>query len=158
PATDAEVKHKDSEWLDRPDYDSNVWVPDGVDRDRARLARAQTVVRSNPVWFAGVMCRRAASMLRYHDTLGSGAGGEISRVPLVSVEPPFGSAGARTIEGAPVWTVTAAALRDESTRLAAQVEAVCSPGDSVLEIIGDQSSFGDQLCTQPIRIQPDTDY
>src|SRR5262249_30407303 len=126
PATDAEVKHKDSEWHARPDYDSNVWVPDGVDRDRARLTRAAAIVRSNPIWFAGVMCSRGASMLRYNVSFGSAMGPEISRVPLVALEPPVGNPNVPGSRIDPVWTFTAAALRDESTKLAPQAEAVCS--------------------------------
>ncbi|HSO75124.1 MAG TPA: glycosyltransferase family 39 protein, partial [Blastocatellia bacterium] len=72
PRTDESVPHKDAEWHNRPDYAKNIWVPDGVERDRARFSRGLQVIRANPAWFAGVMIRRGASMLRHNDSFASG--------------------------------------------------------------------------------------
>jgi hypothetical protein len=71
PTTDKEVAAKDAEWHGRPDYARSIWVPDGVDRDRARFSRGLAAIRSDPFWFAGVMVRRAVSMLRYNDSIES---------------------------------------------------------------------------------------
>lgn len=158
PSSDLQAKHKDAEWHNRPDYDSNIWVPDGVERDRARLARAGAVVRDNPVWFAGVMIRRAGSMLRYNDSYGTTPTSVISRAPVISSEPAFGHRLEPEQYLDADWTATAAELNDRSTKLAPQAEAVCSPNQSVLEIIGDQSQFGDLSASDPIPIRPQTDY
>lgn len=67
PRSDREAKFKDAEWHGRPDYAATLWTPDGIARDRERLDRGLSVIRSNPGWFAGVILRRAAFMLSYND-------------------------------------------------------------------------------------------
>lgn len=64
PATDIEVMEMEAKIYNRPDYASALYRPDGIERERARVAQGVAVIRSNPVWFLGVMLRRAASMLR----------------------------------------------------------------------------------------------
>jgi 4-amino-4-deoxy-L-arabinose transferase-like glycosyltransferase len=64
PNTDMGIMKMEAEQHNRPDYYSSLFAPDGIKRERMRLARAFEVVRENPLWFAGVMVRRAASMLR----------------------------------------------------------------------------------------------
>jgi 4-amino-4-deoxy-L-arabinose transferase-like glycosyltransferase len=59
----------------RPEYAAALFTPDGVERDRWRTRRALKVIGENPVWFAGVMLRRAGSMLR------------LERTPLASTLP-----------------------------------------------------------------------
>src|SRR5262245_6350626 len=67
PRTDLEVEEMDAEWHARPDYAGNLWMPDGIERDRARFARGLAIARSNPIWFLGLMARRMGFMLRYND-------------------------------------------------------------------------------------------
>jgi hypothetical protein len=64
PNTDMGIMKMEAEQHNRPDYYSTLFAPDGIRRERLRLARAFEVVRQNPLWFAGVMVRRAVSMLR----------------------------------------------------------------------------------------------
>ena len=68
PQTDMELIHGEAETSHRPDYANSLFTPDGIERDRARLARGFAVIRAHPIWFMGVMTRRAASMLRLERT------------------------------------------------------------------------------------------
>jgi 4-amino-4-deoxy-L-arabinose transferase-like glycosyltransferase len=68
PQTDIELIRGEAETYHRPEYANSLFTPDGIERDRARLARGFAVIRAHPVWFAGVMLRRAASMLRLERT------------------------------------------------------------------------------------------
>ena len=68
PQTDMELIRGEAETFQRPDYANSLFTPDGPMRDRARLARGFAVIRAHPFWFAGVMFRRAASMLRLERT------------------------------------------------------------------------------------------
>ncbi|MFL6229007.1 MAG: ArnT family glycosyltransferase [Pyrinomonadaceae bacterium] len=64
PSTDDEIMRQEANAAGRPDYDETLLGADGIIRERQRLARGFTVIRAHPVWFASVMLRRAASMLR----------------------------------------------------------------------------------------------
>ncbi|MBC7930773.1 MAG: hypothetical protein H7Z38_09460, partial [Rubrivivax sp.] len=75
PETDVELQRQEAEMYGRPEYATSLFGPDAIARDRARLARGSAVIRSNPFWFASVMARRAASMLR------------LERTPLASTAP-----------------------------------------------------------------------
>jgi hypothetical protein len=68
PQTDMELIRGEAETFQRPDYAGSLFTPDGVARDRARLARGLAVTRAHPLWFSSVMVRRAASMLRLERT------------------------------------------------------------------------------------------
>ena len=68
PQTDVELIRSEAETFKRPDYANSLFTPDGTERDRARLVRGFAVIRAHPFWFAGVMIRRAASMLRLERT------------------------------------------------------------------------------------------
>ncbi len=75
PDTDVELQRQEAETHGRPEYASSLFTPDGIERDRERTRRALSVIGSHPLWFASVMARRAASMLR------------MERVPLASSAP-----------------------------------------------------------------------
>ncbi|HEY6233376.1 MAG TPA: glycosyltransferase family 39 protein [Pyrinomonadaceae bacterium] len=68
PATDQELLRSEAETFQRPDYADSLFTPDGIARDRARLARGISIIRAHPFWFFRVMLRRAASMLRLERT------------------------------------------------------------------------------------------
>ena len=72
PRTDMEVLRWEAEAYNRADYAGSLYNPDGIERERERVARAMAVIKSHPFWFLGVMLRRAASMLR------------TERVPVIS--------------------------------------------------------------------------
>jgi 4-amino-4-deoxy-L-arabinose transferase-like glycosyltransferase len=75
PDTDVELQRQEAEMYGRPEYATSLFGPDAIGRDRARRARALAVIRAHPRWFAGVMARRASSMLR------------LERTPLASTLP-----------------------------------------------------------------------
>ena len=68
PQTDVELTRGEAETSQRPEYANSLFTPDGIQRDRARLARGFAVIRAHPIWFAGVMVQRGASMLRLERT------------------------------------------------------------------------------------------
>ena len=68
PQTDMELIRREAEAFHRPDYANSLFTPDGIERDRTRLAWGFAVIRAHPIWFASVMMRRAASMLRLERT------------------------------------------------------------------------------------------
>jgi 4-amino-4-deoxy-L-arabinose transferase-like glycosyltransferase len=68
PDTDLGLTRLEAEESGRPEYAAALFTPDGIERDRQRTRRALAVIRENPVWFAGVMLRRAGSMLRLERT------------------------------------------------------------------------------------------
>jgi 4-amino-4-deoxy-L-arabinose transferase-like glycosyltransferase len=68
PATDLGIMQQEAAASARPDYAEKLFGPDAVARDRRRVARARAVILDNPLWFASVMLRRAASMLRLERT------------------------------------------------------------------------------------------
>jgi 4-amino-4-deoxy-L-arabinose transferase-like glycosyltransferase len=68
PQTDMELIRAEAEAFHRPEYANSLFSPDGIQRDRARLARGVAVIRAHPFWFFGVMVRRAASMLKLERT------------------------------------------------------------------------------------------
>src|SRR5438067_9674743 len=68
PAPDFEIQQQEAESYHRPEYAKALFDPDGIERERARLSRGFTVIRSHPFWFAGVMARRASMMIRLERT------------------------------------------------------------------------------------------
>lgn len=64
PATDDEIMRQEADAAHRPDYRDALLGADGISRERARLQRGFAVIGAHPFWFASVMLRRAASMLR----------------------------------------------------------------------------------------------
>lgn len=76
PATDTGIQQLEAERYGRPDYAAELFGPDAIRRERSRLALGWSVINAHPLWFVGVMARRAASMLR------------LERTPRVSSVPP----------------------------------------------------------------------
>ena len=68
PETDVGITNMEAEMHGCPAYRDSLFSPDGVERERLRIGRALAVIRSNPLWFAGVMVKRASSMLRLERT------------------------------------------------------------------------------------------
>jgi hypothetical protein len=75
PATDIGVTQWEAQLYNRPDYLCGRFVPDGVLRERWRMAQGMDVIRAHPFWFLGVMAHRATDMLR------------LARVELIAAEP-----------------------------------------------------------------------
>ncbi len=158
PISDEAVKYKDAEWHNRPDYAENIWTPDGVERDRERFRRGLDVIRREPLWYAGIVLRRAASMFRYNDSLPAGYRYFSSRAPIISLEPPFGHAigGQQRVDA--TWSVAPTELIEQGERVAPLAGVALSEEGGLLEIEGDDSVYGDQFISAPIAVDKNSDY
>jgi Dolichyl-phosphate-mannose-protein mannosyltransferase len=155
-ANDTAARLKDVEWYGRPDYGDNLWVPDGIERDRARMRRALQAVRSEPIWFFRVMLRRMAFMLRYNDfepqeTLFT------TIAPAVLASPNFGHKVELTGAMPPAWSNSAAELMASGTIISPGAKAWLDD-DHALEILSDNSNYGDQFASALIPVRENTDY
>jgi 4-amino-4-deoxy-L-arabinose transferase-like glycosyltransferase len=43
----------------------DLYYPDGIQRDRARMSKAMTIIAQHPLWYAGSVVRRMAAVLKY---------------------------------------------------------------------------------------------
>jgi hypothetical protein len=70
-AKDEEVAAQDAIFYNEPRYAGTWSSPDGIMRDRDRVKRSLDVIKAHPVWYAGVMIKRAREMVKYsaHATL-----------------------------------------------------------------------------------------
>jgi hypothetical protein len=157
PASDEEGKSKDAKWHNRPDYETGLWRPDGIARDRYRFSRGFAVIRANPVWFLSVMARRAASMLRYNDNLQQGWPADTSRAPLVSATVPFGE-DIDPGDKNPVWSTVPKELLANGQILSPDAKVSLANNGQILEITGDASDYGEQFSSATIPVQKNTNY
>jgi hypothetical protein len=146
PNTDVGVMKQEAEQSQRPDYYGTLFNPDGVERERARLSRGFAVIRSHPLWFSGVMARRAASMLR------------LERSRLVSVEPPVSHSLGGIDSLAPVWTGTPGELSFSGVGLSPQIKVSYEPSSGRLTLVGDDSKYGDQFSSNVVNVKKNNDY
>ena len=145
PKTDMGIMKQEAEDFHRSDYYTTLFNPDGVERERARLARGFAVIRSHPLWFAGVMARRAASMAR------------LERSRLVSTEPPVSHSLEGTDKLEPIWTSWAEELL-KSAVVSPRASAISLPDGVILVLTGDDSKYGDQFMSAPVNVKKNTDY
>ena len=61
PNTDLGIMNQEASTYNRPDYRETLFGPDGIQRERSRLARGFALIRSRPLWFMAVWSRRAAN-------------------------------------------------------------------------------------------------
>lgn len=158
PQLDYDVKIKDVEWHNRPEYAGNLWAPDGVKRDQHRFARGLAVIRSNPGWFLKVMLQRAGFMLRYNQSGPQDWPFNSAQVPLVSAEPAFNHLFADTDLMNPVYEVSPEALIITGTTISSNTELSLSDDRKWLKVTGDSSEYGDQFLSAPIAVEKNTDY
>ncbi|MFP5264314.1 MAG: ArnT family glycosyltransferase [Blastocatellia bacterium] len=156
PSDDAAARAKDVEWYGRPDYADNLWVPDGIERDRARMARAMRAVRSDPLWFFGVMLRRMAFMVRYNDFKPQETP-FTTIAPSISASPTFGHRAEIIGEMTPVWSSSAHELMAGGT-VTSPGAAVSLSDDEALEIFSGDANHGDQFASAMIVVRENTDY
>jgi len=66
PCCDDRMLEQDRLALGRPDDSAiGLYWPDGIRRDRERGRRALAVIKSHPIWYAGVMTRRVGGHLKF---------------------------------------------------------------------------------------------
>src|SRR5258708_313210 len=145
PNTDIGIMKQEAEQSQRPDYYGTLFNPDGVERERARMSRGFALIRSHPLWFSGVMARRAASMLR------------LERSQVVSTEPPVShSLAMENLQ--PVWTQTPRELFTSGISKSTQARVSFEQLGQRLELVGDDSKYGEQLSSGTVILKKDTDY
>ena len=133
PATDLGVTRMEATEHERPDYYGHLFNPDGIRRERQRTARAFKVISANPVWFAGVMARRAASMLR------------LERARTVAAETPVSHALDVANETPPIRSNSPAEFLASSNFRSARATVFVAHDESSLELVGDDSKHDAQL-------------
>ena len=146
PNTDIGIMNQEAEAFGRPDYRDSLFGPDGIQRERMRISRGFTMVRSRPFWFMGVMIRRAGSMFRLERTL------------LVSANPPVTRSLRLDETAVPVWTQQPPDLLITGTVLSSKATAIVSTDRQHLIITGDDSSYGKQFATSPVKVQKHMEY
>jgi hypothetical protein len=145
PNTDMGIMKMEAKEHDRPDYASTLFAPDGIQRDRLRIARAFDIIRRNPGWFLGVMVQRAASMLR------------LERARRISPVPPVSNQFAALNEAQRIWRATPEQLIAPTTdRFGAEFE-MASDGQTV-QIKWNDGKYAMQLKTPAVAIKQNHDY
>jgi len=51
-----------------PDAQFELYYPEGIQRDRARVRRALQIIKQHPFWYAGTVAQRMAAVLKYAGT------------------------------------------------------------------------------------------
>jgi 4-amino-4-deoxy-L-arabinose transferase-like glycosyltransferase len=64
PITDEGVMEMDAVQFARPDYFGQMYSPDGISRERNRVATGLQVVKDDPIWFAGGVLKRGTMAFR----------------------------------------------------------------------------------------------
>ena len=146
PNTDMGIMKQEAEMFQRPDYYETLFQPDGIERERWRLRRGFAVIRSHPLWFSGVMIRRAGSMVR------------LERARLISTSPspthPLDS-----LENLqPAWVKTPSELLAGGAILSQGAKTSLTSNNEQLELTGDDSRYGRQFASAAVPVQGDTDY
>jgi hypothetical protein len=144
PATDLGIIRQEAAAHDRPDWAASLFGPEGIERERMRLSRGFGVIRSHPFWFAGVMTRRAASMLR------------LERARLIAPDPPVTHPFDNLEEMQPAWQSAPAQLLGEGTARSTSVSL--TPDGQALRLTGDDSRYGEQFVSHAFAISRNTDY
>jgi len=137
---DHRVAEQEAILYSRPDYAEDLYRPDGILRERLRVARAWKVISGNTPWFTGVMVRRAGKMLTYEP------------VAIVSAEPSV-TTPPNTNNAELAWRGSPFDLFDNSADTARV--SVSRFGRSVRITVDAQQSA---VALPTIKVQPQSDY
>jgi hypothetical protein len=130
----------------RPDYATTLFGPDAVRRERERLRLGWSVIKEHPLWFGGVMARRAASMLRLERARRVGARPPVSHPPEAAEGKP------------PAWSSEPEELARGGQLLSPQAGLTFMPDANAVRLTGDESKYGEQFASAPFDVSEDTDY
>jgi hypothetical protein len=142
PGTDLETVHREAVAYGQPDYASSLFGGNGVQREQDRTARGLAVVRSHPVWFAGVVLRRSLSMLKFE------------RVHIVEIEPGVSHSLRLADELKPAWSLAPAEIINQAGR--APLVSMTATDNAVR--IESQGLSGKLILSGPLAVEPDSDY
>jgi hypothetical protein len=154
---DGQVCLLDVEWHGRRDYRHNPWVPDGIERDRARFDKGLQVMRSNPVWSLGMMSQRMAFMVRYNDFRPTPSPFRLSRAPSVSWTPPFGHDSQYAVESQPLFSFEPQELMSDQIN-SPKVSASLQEGGQEIQVSGRGVSKEELFISTPVPLKTHTDY
>ncbi|MEP6719019.1 MAG: glycosyltransferase family 39 protein [bacterium] len=146
PGTDIETVTSEAEKYYRPEYARSLFGGNGIEREQQRTARALAVVRAHPVWFSGVVLRRAASMLR------------LERVHRIETTPGVNSNLAVAETSQPVWARASADLVGPGLSVQTQTNISLSMDGQALVVDSDAPNLGYQIVSLPIAVEKNTDY
>ncbi len=144
PKSDLGIMRQEAQWYGKPEYALLLFGEDGIARDRMRVARGFAVIRSHPIWFAGVMAQRAIASTR------------LDPVPVLLPESPV-SHRLDEQNAKVVWTKPARVLLSPESQRSQNATFTIVNNDS-LKIHGDETNYGDQLITEVINVHPYYDY
>ena len=146
PRTDMGIMKQEAEDFNRPDYYGTLFNPDGVERERARLARGWGVIRAHPFWFSSVMARRAGSMLR------------LERARPVSTDPPVSHSLDLPPNAQPLSIESPIDLLSGGRTISSQSKIFLEQMDSpMLTVVGDKSKYGQQAVWHVFPVRTNTD-
>lgn len=146
PQTDLGIMRQEAEWYQRPDYALLLFGPDGIKRERMRIGRGFSVIRSRPLWFASVIGRRAISSL------------QLDRVPLVAAEAPITHRLEAVDTLQPVWTHSPQELITDRSQVTTSARVEFVDENRMLRIVGDETKYGNQIVSAPIPLKRNRDY
>jgi len=140
PATDLGLMRQEAALYGKPEYASELFGKDGVERDRMRTSRALDVIRSHPLWFGGVMAKRALASTRLD--------------PVAILKPEYPVTHQLDASNAnSVWDKSPREL--QNTSKGATIQAVDS---NWTRIVGDAEKYGTRLASESISVEPYHDY
>ena len=142
PKTELGIMRQEAEWYQQPEYALLLFGPDGIKRERMRMARGFGVIGSRPLWFLSVMGRRGVDSLR------------LDRVSLVGYEAPVTHPLRDADKLTPVWTGAPDSFSVGASGASAEIEL----GEETVRMVGDQSQARNQVVSTPITVQTDRDY
>jgi hypothetical protein len=157
PPMDADACAKDVEWHGRPEYAENLFVPDGIERDRYRFERGLEVIRSNPGWFAKVMALRMAFMLRYNDFRPQNNRTFTSIAPTILPDAGFSHAIDIPADAQPVWSTTPSDLAINFETLSPQARLGLD-NPEYLSLQSSDPGDADQFASPAVPVKEKTDY
>jgi hypothetical protein len=140
-ATDDGTCLQEAEWFGRPDYKTDLYRPDGIERDRGRTQRALAVIRKEPLWFVATMFRRVAKMLEYEP------------VSIISAEPTVSHSLEITSATPLAWSSSPHELSTEMSGY-----ANTSWTQAGLRLEADDTANATQLMSKPIALKRNVDY
>ena len=146
PGTDIETVTSEAETYHRPDYAESLFGGNGIEREQRRTSRALAVVRSHPLWFGGVVLRRAASMLR------------LERVHRIESVPGVVSGLIIAENNQPVWTRGPTDLVGSGLPAETQTKAWLLPDGQALVLETDAANLTYHVISSPIAIEKHVDY
>jgi hypothetical protein len=144
PETDMGIMKMEAEQYNRPDYYATLFSPDGVKRDRMRLARSFGIIAHHPIWFAGVILQRAGSMLR------------LERARAVSTRPSVTHSLERFEQSPKVWQGGTDFLSQPAEKAAQSQVSLDEMG--MVRIVSDNSKQGNQITSRPISVTERRDF